>query len=213
MLFTAWTVPGQEAGQIWFRHLPFLFFLVFWCLTETQILSVNNHFQSEIIKWNMTRIQCWNTVSFSSSWISSSLVEEMGRDSLSCWQEGQRNTVRPIASQFTVRIVSALIKSIFSPVSVLVFLFLLPTAFLGRRIWIVWIFHQPERGAKATEIMLDHEGTYYTGVSDHTGGAVLAHLPQTGELYNVLKSRWTLDRPAAGTAAFANTSSELKSCF
>lgn len=28
-----------------------------------------------------------------------------------------------------------------------------------------------------------------------------------------LKSRWSLDRPAAGTAAFANTSSELKSCF
>lgn len=46
---------------------------------------------------------------------------------------------------------------IFSPVSVLVFLFLLPAALLGRRFWIIWIFHQPERATdleSGTEIML-----------------------------------------------------------
>lgn len=45
---------------------------------------------------------------------------------------------------FTVRTTSALVF-IFSPVSVLVFLFLLATALLGRRIGLIWIFHQPER--------------------------------------------------------------------
>lgn len=36
------------------------------------------------------------------------------------------------------------VQPFFSPVSFLVFLLLLPTSLLWRRIWVFWIFHQPE---------------------------------------------------------------------
>lgn len=71
---------------------------------------------------------------------------------------------------FMVRTILALMF-IFSPVSVLVFLFLLPTTLLGRRTWIIWIFHQPERTKAAdlesgTGIMLGDEWKYYTVLSN-----------------------------------------------
>lgn len=89
---------------------------------------------------------------------------------------------------FTVRSFSALMF-IYSPVSVLVFLFLLPAALLGQRIWIVWIFHQPER-VKVTEfeswaeITLSDEYTYISmfskATSDHvwlfTSGCWQSHV-------------------------------------
>lgn len=80
---------------------------------------------------------------------------------------------------FTVRTISALVF-IFSPVSVLVFLFLLATALLGRRIGLVWIFHQPERTKAADlesgpEIKLADDGKCYTAVTSNPTGGVILH--------------------------------------